>query len=431
MQAAPQIVESKAEILLVDDVQEQGEMVKERIGQPTRYEISSPESLEDLRESLIFKIYEGVLIDVVWKEENWAPPILLGTHGHEINDGIDFARFVFDLTPSMAGAVALYSAVANLSDPAIKKRIESLPHRPKRIPKPLPTKDEDIAVKFGPFIEEVDDVHSHNPLLKKPSFAADPLPARLRTYKAVHSLYSKWLDFGFASTRDYSWAVVSGLNVQKDYYGIPINGGLNRYGIVPMDRYPTEQALDEIARETNFFPFMFWNARRIEFLEPLFESAGHHLANIPSKWRSFFGVAVSAQCANAYLAGNEDKVLDWCERLDEVGKLQVTKRIYKILRSKSPTSLSYFAGSCKKRELPVFEDVLTGKVDRIYRDSGVAKLTLRTLDYESFIETIPLVRLVNAGIEFEQTWFEYSVYQQPLGQVTPLIEPIDPDEDDL
>jgi hypothetical protein len=140
---------------------------------------------------------------------------------------------------------------------------------------------------------------------------------------------------------------------------------------------------------------------------------------------------VSAQCANAYLAGNEDKVLDWCERLDEVGKLQVTKRIYKTLRTESPKSVPRFTKDCKKRELPIFEDVFIGRVDRIYRDSGVAKLALRTLDDESFIETIPLVRLVNAGVEFEHTWFEYSVYQQPLGQVTPLIEPIDPDEENL
>jgi hypothetical protein len=431
MQVAPQRAESKAEILLVDDVQAQGEMVKDRIGQPAYYEIHSPESLEELRESIIFKIYEAALIDVVWQGENWNTPFVLGSNREIIRDGIDFAKFVFELTPRMAGAVALYSSIVNLGDPEVRNRIENLPYPPKEISKPLPVKDADIAAKFGPFIDEVNDVHRDNPLLKRPSFASEPLPARLRAFKAITSMYSKWMDFSFDSTRDYSWAVVSGLNVQKDFCGLPLNGGINRYGIVPLDRYPTEQTLKEIADRTGFFPFIFWNARRVDFLEPLFESAGVQLTNIPPTWRSFFGIAVSRQCANAYLAGREEQVLEWCGRLDdEVGKVEVAKRIYKTLRANSPNSLSRFAEDCKKRELPVIEDVLVGKVDRIDRDSGLAKLALRTLDDESFVETIPLIRLTKAGIEFEHTWFEYSVYQQPRGQVTSLIEPIDPEEDD-
>jgi len=256
------------------------------------------------------------------------------------------------------------------------------------------------------------------------------LTERLRIYKEVNSAYSKWIDFSFESTGDYAWAVVAGLDVQKNCYGMPLSSVNGRYGIVPLDSYPTEQSLTEISFTTNFFPFIFWNARHVDFLEPLFESAGGQLANIPAKWRSFFGIAVARQCANAYLSGKEEKVFEWCGQLDEVGKVEVAKRIYKSLHTHSQTSLPLFAKASKEKELPVIEDVLIGKVDKIDRSSGLAKLTLRTLDEKCFIETIPLVRLVEAGIEFEHTWFEYSVYRQSRGQVTPLIERIDPDEED-
>ena len=430
MQPALKMVDSKAEILLVDDVRAQGEMVTKRIGQPARYEISSPESLEKLRESIIFKLYEAVLIDVVWNGDNWRTPIVLGSHQREIYDGIDFARFIFELTPKIARAIALYSSIVDLDDAQTQNRIDELPYTPKIINKPLPVDREQAVAKFGPLLEEANYVHNDNPLLKRPSFAGEPLTERLRVYKSINAAYSKWIDFNFESTREYSWVVVSGLNVQKNCYGMPLNGGPNHYGIVPLETYPSEHVLNQISHETDFFPFMFWNARKIDFLEALFETAGVQLVNIPAKWRSFFGIAVARQCANAYLGGKEEKVLDWCGQLDEVGKVEVAKRIYKTLYANSRTSLPRFADASKRNELPVIEDVLVGKVDKIDRNSGLAKLTLRTLADECFIETIPLARLLEAGIEFEHTWFEYSVYRQSRGQLTPLIERIDPDEED-
>lgn len=420
------MAEAKTDILVVDDIKEQGDIVKGHIKERRGYRAFSPESVKELRKSLLFSIYEGAMIDIVWNE--WNPPLRLRRYGKKIHDGIDFARFIYDLNPKMAEAIALYSSVADLRGGQLERRIKSLPFKPKVFSTPFPRRRDETKKQISPLLEDANKVRRLNPLLQSPEFVSLPLNSRLQTYKTVLAEYSRWADFNFETVGDYSSMVVCGSQVEKEMYGAPLNGRHDGFDIQSNDQYPSTANLAQVSKRQNFFPFPLWNTRKTEFLEPQFELAGPRLVKIPTKWRDFFGIAMARQCSNAYLDGKEGKVLGWCQELDEVGKVEVTKQIYKLLREKESFRLETFARGSEHHELPVIADILTGKVDSIDRRKATAKVVLWTHDGASFTERFKLERLERSNVKFVDTWFEYTVYQQPRGEVVANIEPFDPDE---
>ncbi len=425
------MVQTKADILVVDDLKKQGDIVTGHIKERRGYRVFSPESLSDLIMNLPFVIYEGVLIDVVWEE--WKPPVKLKNYKKKIHDGIDFARFIFDINPKLAQAIALYSSVAQLGDPSMKQRIKSLPFVPKLISTPFSWKRTEAKKEINPLLDEASKVHRFNPLIQSPELSGRPINTRFQVYKSVVAEYSKWTDFSFETIGDYAWAVICGSNMEKDYYGMPLNGGHNGFDIKHNDHYPSAVTLSQLSKRRHLFPFILWNTRKPEFLDAQFELAGPQLTKIPEQWRSFFGIAMARQCPYAYLGGQDHKVLKWCRELDEYGRIEVPKQIYKLLRQEDPSHIEKFARRCEAQELPVIADVLTGKVESINRehkdeDKWWAKVVMWTHGGDSFIETFNLKRLSDSNINFPDTRFEYTVYQRPRGEVTALIEPCDPDE---
>lgn len=420
---------AKGDILVVDDLKRQGDIISGHIKERRGYRAILPESVKELVQSILFAIYEGAMIDVVWGKE-WSP-LKLKSYKWKIQDGVDFARFIFDLNPKMAESIALYSTVADLNEPDLNHKIERLPFKPKLIPTPLPWNRVQAQKKIDPLLAEASKVRKANPLLQPPEFIDLPLNDRILTYKSIYSEYSKWIDFHFDTIGDYSWGVMCGAMVEKGLYGMPINGGNYGYPVEALAQYPDEKTLKSLSKKRDFFPFIFWNARKPELLGPQFEMAGPGLSKIPDKWRSFFSIAMARQCSKAYIGGQERQVLDWCRELNEVGKVEITKQIYKLLRRESPRAdVEKFAQMAETRELPVIADILLGKVDHIDREKGLARVAMRTHDDDAFVEVMKLERLERANVRFVDTWFEYTVYQLPRGEVVANIEPVDPEEVD-
>src|SRR5215213_9942876 len=102
-------------VLVVDDARDQAEIASDKIKTRRGYRTSSPKSLGDLLSALLFATYEGVMIDVLWRE--WAPSELDNTLSKykKIRDGIDFADFIFGLNPRLGKSIALYSSAVNLT----------------------------------------------------------------------------------------------------------------------------------------------------------------------------------------------------------------------------------------------------------------------------------------------------------------------------
>lgn len=426
------MTQTQTGILVVDDEVVQGGIITETINQQPGYQTFSPQSQQEIFGSILFGTYEGVFIDIRWKE--WKPPVRLNRK--KIEDGIDFARFLFDINPKLTEAIALYSSQGTLRDPRREQRIKNLPFRPMLIASRFTRHLEENEKKLSPLLVEATKVHRANPLIQSPKFISQSPNTRLHVYKSVLAEYSKWINFQFKVTGDYSWTIICGSNIQKDYYGAPLNGGHTGFGITSHDQYPSAAALSKLSKQKQFFPFIVWNLRKVEFLASQFELAGPGLKKIPQKWRSFFGIAVSKPCADAYLNGQGRQVLRWCQELDHDGRIEVLKQIYKLLRKEDAAHLEKFARRCEALELPVIADILTGKVDKVHRDAAkpknaFAKVVLRTHGGDAFIETFTLQRLEASGIRFVDTWFEYTVYQHPRSEVAALIEPYNPDEEQL
>jgi hypothetical protein len=212
---------------------------------------------------------------------------------------------------------------------------------------------------------------------------------------------------------------------------VSLSGGKDDYGVNASEPYPAGGALEHLSKKRNSFPFIFWNARKPEFIKTQFELAGPGLRHIPRMWRSFFGIAMAQPCSLAYLGGDEVKVLDYCMDLDEVGKVEVVKQIYKLLRKESPAGVERLAQMAAARELPVIADSLMGEVASIDRANSSAKVIIRTFEGDAFVEVMRLERLEEAGVRFVGKAFEYTVYQQHRGQVAAAIEPCDDESPSL
>ena len=410
---------TEIDILVVDDIKTQGEIVEGHINERTGYQGVSAMSIPELVQKMLFGVYEGAMIDVIW--DRWHDPIRLGDK--EIEDGIDLAEVLFDVNPRLEDSIALYSSAADLREPFASK-MRRLPFKPKFIRTPFPVDRDVTQQKLDPVLDEAKKIYKSDPLRQSPQLVDEPLNKRIHAYKSVCCEYSKFLDFHFNSVGDYAFAVFCGSRADKNLYGKAVNGHHNGFGIQANDKYPSEETLTQISKDKGFFPFPFWNMRELAFLERQFDLAGTRLVNVPEKWRSLFGIAVAKPCAQAYRAGNEDKVLDWCKRLDQVGQLETCKQIYRLLRSsESKSELEAFAERTDKQELPVIIDVLTGTTHSIDPEEQSAAVVMETHDGERFPETMRLERLERSCIKFIETEFEYTVYRLPRGEVTANIEP--------
>jgi hypothetical protein len=293
-------------------------------------------------------------------------------------------------------------------------------------------KHEEAEMYFKLLLEKAGKVRTANPLLQPTDFARMSPGNRLQTYKSVYFNSAKWMDCNFSTVGDYAWVVVCGHSVEKDSYGISLNGGRSDdFGIQSIDKYPDLKTLKAISKRRNYFPFILWNTRKPEFIEQQFKQAGEQLVNIPRTWRSFFGVAMAQQCARVYVDYRERRVLNWCRELDETGKFEVTKQIYKRLLGQTSSYISEFKRAVRRVELPQIVDILEAKVEDINEKESKALVVLQSAHGGApFNELFDLKILKQANIEFTDQRFDYTVYQQPGGNIVVNIEPRYAEEED-
>jgi hypothetical protein len=420
----------KGTVLVVDDARDQADIASENIRRRRGYRTSSPLSLKDLLSAILFTTYEGVMIDVIWQE--WTPSVLDDTLSKykTIRDGIDFADFIFKLNPRLGRSIALYSSAVNLTGKGLDERIRSLPFKPKLIPTPFPIDRSETKGIMEPLLIEVEKAHRSNPLLQPTNFLDSLATDRSQAYKSITAEYSNWLDFQFDIIGDYSWALVCGPRVQTSAYGVPLNGKNASFNVGYLDKYPSTEELDQMAKRTKFFPFILWNTRKPEFVEAQFELAGDQLKNIPYSWRQFFAISVGRRCSDLYRQGYSNKVFGWCKNLDNYGKVEVAKQIHMSLRTEGESEVEGFNQESERHELPVILDVLMGRVDCFDDERKSAKVVMKSHNGEHFVECLSQARLARSNIRFVDTWFEYTVYRQPRGEVIADIQACDPEDDE-
>lgn len=429
------MTQTEAEVAVVDDVERNRKdlngIAENLKGEGSQHSVAVPPSFEEMQRLFLFHNLDGLLIDV--NLEHWQLPkkLIMRVKGiGPILDGIDVANLAFNLYRKAKDAICLYSSRVDLDEPRWANKIARLPFTPPRISK-LSTYQQ-VKTYFKQLLEKADKVRTVNPLLQPPNFAKLSPSDRLQAFKAIYFANAKWIACNFDTVGDYAWTVVCGHNVEKDYYGSPLNGGRGgQFGITPMSRYPDLKAMKALAKRRNYFPFIVWNTRRPEFIEHQFREAGAQLNNIPPMWRSFFGIAMAQPCTRAYVDEREHRVLQWCRELDEVGVIAVMKRIYKRLLGRTTSNLSDFKRAAVRYELPQIVDVLKGKVEEIDEDESRAVVWLKSpRGGVPFTEVFDLMRLRRAHIRFVDQRFDYIVYQQPHGGIVVHVEAVYPEEDE-
>lgn len=427
---------TKAEIAIVEDRKagrdDFKDMADDLAGERGPYSVNVPPSFDELQRLFLFRNLDGFLIDVNLRQWDLSKRVIKRIRGvNPIRDGIDIAHLAFNLFGKAKDAICIYSSEVDLEEPWWKQRLESLPFSPTVGTKLSSYREAEEYFKL--LLEKAGKVRMANPLLQPPNFARMSPKDRLQAYRSIHFNSAKWRDCNFSTVGDYAWMVVCGHSVEKDSYGSPLNGARgDEFGIKPMDKYPDLKALNAISKRHNSFPFILWNTRKPEFLEQQFKQAGEKLMNIPPIWRSFFGIAMARPCAKAYVDDREHRVLKWCRALEDTGKIEVTKRIYKRLLGQTSSNLSEFKRAVQRFELPQIVDVLEAKIEDIDEKESNALVVLQSAHGGApFKETFDLKILRQANIKLVDQRFDYTVYQQPWGDSAVNIELHYAEEEDI
>lgn len=424
---------TKPKILLVEDNELGRKEMGILIGQDFGYDVSTPNSVKEVREAITFQVFDSLLVDV---DLSNFDDIGDNIESKIIDDGTDIADFYSDLHLITSGR--LYSSHVKLPGSPFDIKIRQLKRKIKRspfpftaLPKPLPRDMSQIQDLFKPILEEAENVYKSNPLYQPLSYYEQDrrLSKRLRAYKKVCQLHSNWLNFNFQSVGDCSWGMICGGMADKRYYGKPLNGDgdrLDQFKIESRNTYPSKDELNRVARDKNAFPFVVWNTRKIEFLEKQFQQAGQRLVNIPDYLRDFFGMSVSYSCVKAYEEGMKEQVIDWCNQLTAPAQIEIIRGIYKKIY-RTPL-MEEFIALCRAAYLPLIVEVYNARVDGIeHEGEPVAWVELRHLgDYRAVsMEPFDLRQLVNNEIDHESQRFEFTVYQLSNDDIATSIEPLE------
>ncbi len=389
--------------------------------------VQVPETFSDTERLFLFNIIDGLLIDVNLRMWDLSKRLIRRVKGvGPIHDGIDIANLAFKLFKRAKDAIYIYSSEVDLNEPKYVRKLDRLPFIP-NVPFSKLNDYQVIKQKyFRPLFDQAIKVRSANPLFQLPDFAKMAPSHRVHAFKSIYFSSANWLDCHFDAVGDYAWVVICGHKVELDSYGDLLHGGRSRgFRIKTLKKYFDLKNLKAIGKRRKYFPFILWNARKPEFIEQQFQQAGPRLINIPDPWRSFFGVAMARPCAQAFIEGGDRRVLGWCQQLDEVGKVEVTKVIHKMLVYNNSNQLSDFRRITKQLELPQIIDILEGKVEEINEKESKAIVTMRSSKGGSpFSESFDLKMLQHANIRFLAQRFDYTVYRQPLGDIAVNVEPI-------
>jgi len=384
-----------------------------------------PDSFNETERLFLFNNLDGLLIDfnlALWDLSKHL--IKRVKEVGPVRDGIDLAHLAFRLFKKAKDAIYIYSSEADLKDPRYLKKLDELPFTPRTLSKL--ERYEDIKQEYRILIEKAEKVRSANPLFQLPDFAdKTSINHRIHAFKSIYFNSAAWLDCHFDAVGDHSWVVLGGHQVEMDAYGDILEGGRSRgFNIKGLKKYFDINYLKELARRRRYFPFMLWNTRKPEFVEQQFKLAGPRLVHIPDVFRSFFGVSMARPCARLFVEERDPRALLWCKELDEIGKVEVTKVIYKTMLGKT-SGMEDFQSLAQQLELPQIVDILEGTVLEVNEKESRAVVQLEPgRSRAPFNEVFDLNLLKQGHVQFTAQRFDYTVYKQPRGDISVNVEPI-------
>jgi hypothetical protein len=385
--------------------------------QPIGFDVRAPRSLEGTINQLLLERSDGGMFDI--RLDRWGigkSKPAFRVNGLEIRNGIDIANFFREINED--APVGFHSSY--LGDEDVREEIGRLRFKPYEIPKPPPPDIKEFESELKDFRRDMINANKSNPLVSVTAQKYRTLTPneQFRLYKMAFKRNRRWIDTMIKVWGDFTWVAL----LDGEVYWAGNGHKLRRVaGLKIRERYPTEAEIKGVAaKATNPF-FIFWNTKA-DMLDKVFKQAGPWLANIPACARSFFGLSVARALADLYLAGERQKALTWCAELDDIGKLEVAKSVFKLLR-KSKSAVQRFERDFAEEGLPVVAEVFKAEVMKI-EGRHTAWVELRKWGGGRAVpEPFDLGRLQRCGVKYKDQMFEYTVYEGMRGDVATNVEP--------
>lgn len=379
--------------------------------------VLAPNSLAATKNRLLLEISDGGMFDIRLGRwgigESRSEPL----NGHRIRNGIDLASFYHQINEH--SPVGFYSSF--LKEKVVREAIDKLRFDTFEIEKPLPPDPQEIKDEFTPVRNAMINASMSNPLISMTAqdYYKLSLNERFRLFKIASNNIKPRIDAMIKVWKGvFSWVgVLDGKVIRV--------GGAHRLQSVAnlkiMKRYHTDAEVNCIVNNAKGPLFIFWNDNA-DMLEKVFKLAGENLSNMPVSIRSFFGLSMAGVLSELYLDGENQAVLRLCAQLDDVGKLEVAKLIFKRL-SKSKTIIKKFTREFAEAGLPVVAEIFKSEVRKIEGKHTAWVELKKWSGGRTVSEPFDLERLRKCGVKYENQMFEFTVYENLLGEVVTNVEP--------
>jgi hypothetical protein len=417
-------------VLIIDDVAEGGRALKKLIERVHKYKVCFPATVDSLQETVLYEAFDTVVIDADLSRWTRFRPITI--FGEEIRNGIDLARVYCEFQGNtlivLFGPNTLPAkqqrALARLSGCNIRT-----------IDRPLPSNQDDIKAILDvlkPAIEETESIHEENPIFQRAELF-DGMPSEEKSlrrrlqYRQTLEDRGEWLNCGLKRNADSSWTVLCGGDVQKNFYGPPLDKHRRPSPEVKIrTRYPQSTELSKLAATKKTLPFVIWNTRDTSILAKQFDRRSEIPFTLVDDFGKTlvddFGMRVAEPCAQAYNEEDSKNVIEWCQTLSSFGQLDVLRSVFKSFNGDRERSTAVLAEQCKKADLIHVVDVYNARVEKLLPQENKAVIELHNLTGdEDFSAPFDLSKLTRKGIKEANQCFEYTVAvdqrSNPFGQI--------------
>lgn len=408
-------------VFVVEDKTKNRNELARRLQSPRlNFDVSAPKTLQGTINQILLERSDGGVFDI--RLDQWGigkSKPAYRVDGVEIRNGIDLAKFFSGINRD--APIGFRSAY--LDDPDVREEMNRGGFKePYIISKPLSPDIREFESELEPFRRATLNANRSNPLV---SITAEQYRAltpneQLRLYKMAFRRNKTRLDTMIKVWGDFTWVALLDGTAYWVGDGHRVRGPAS---LRVRERYPTEAEMENVAAKARHPFFIFWNTKA-DMLGRVFRQAGAWLGNVPKCAHSLLGLSVAPTLARLYLDGERKQALTWGAELDDVGKLEFAKCVFKQLPG-GKSAARQFAQEFAEVGLPAVVEVFKAEVRKI-EGRHTAWVDLQKWGGGRVVaEPFDLGRLQRCGVKYKDQMFEYTVYEAGiLRNVTTNVEPI-------
>lgn len=405
---------TKPKVLVVED-EKYGAEIANALKHDFGFLVCYPKDPASLAECLSTETFDGAMIDVNLDKGPWKT-VQRGQRmsGVTIKNGDDVKRVARKLNAQLP---------AYTYTTADRPRLEANYH----IRKPINPHTGALKKALNEFSDAtLEHVRAVGPwVMPYQRYTKLTFNERIQSYKKALSVNAKRFKQVFADLGNVAWLLLADKKIRLcgESLSHPSDGA-TPFPTVARAKFLNQRAITEVATLSHVFPFPFWNISKFEYMAKQFELAGPELSRFPPLVRDLFSICVADTCGEAYVAEPDNKLLKWCSKITNEGKIHISKLVFKELGGNGDRGFSRFVRVSERLTLPRIVEIYEATVSKIDRGKSTSWVELRKCGEEriSLVEPFDLKLLTENGVKHQHQKFEYAVYRWPNGGLGMSIE---------